>query len=124
MQTVMKNIEDDRLKIYVVWLPMFPGDNREWAEKRSEEFSDERLTYFWDEEQITAQVWKSVLQISRAAWDVYFLYNDGVHWDEEPSLPDFWMHQLGGVNEAPFLNRELFEQKTRELLMNINEEGE
>ncbi len=45
MHKVLKNIPDDELRAYIVWLPMFPGDSRDWAKTRSGEFSDRRLTY-------------------------------------------------------------------------------
>src|SRR5260221_14778821 len=28
MQNVLKNVSDDRVRAYIVWLPMFPGDSR------------------------------------------------------------------------------------------------
>jgi hypothetical protein len=30
----------------------------------------------------------------RIAWDIFLLYGAGIVWTEEPSLPEFWMHQL------------------------------
>lgn len=39
MQKVLKNISDDRLRAHVIWLPMFPGDSRDWAKTRSDEFN-------------------------------------------------------------------------------------
>lgn len=120
MQEVLTNIKDDRLRVYMIWLPIFPGDSRQHAQNRSNEFKDERLSYFWDENQITGKQWQSVLDIERIAWDVYFLYGAEAHWKEQPSQPNFWMHQLSGVNAAPFLNPTEFESKTRELLKTLD----
>src|SRR5205807_7701120 len=97
MQKVLKNVSDDRLRAYIVWLPMFPGDSQEWAKIRSDEFSNKRLSYYWDGNKLTGQQWQQVLGTSRTAWDVYLLYSAESRWDEEPAAPDFWMHQLGGV---------------------------
>ena len=33
LQKLLKNIPDDRLKVHIVWLPMFPGDSSEWAKR-------------------------------------------------------------------------------------------
>ena len=116
MQKVLKNIPDDRLRAYIVWLPMFPGDSQEWAKTRSGEFSDKRLSYYWDGNRLTGQQWQKVLGTSRAAWDVYLLYGADSQWEKEPAAPDFWMHQLGGVTDAPRLDGATFEVKVKELL--------
>ena len=116
MQKVLENIEDDNLRATIVWMPILRSDNRKAAEKRVGEFSDKRLTYFWDGDRLTGKLWKRVLEIKGVAWDVYFLYGALAKWkDDAPPKPDFWMHQLR-VKKAHHLNREKFEVKTKELL--------
>lgn len=83
---------------------------------RSNEFTDTRLRYYWDKDQLAAKAWQSVLDIERVAWDVYFLYGAEAHWQDKPTHPDFWMHQLTGIDTGPFLDPEKFEAKTQELL--------
>ena len=116
MQQVLKSIPDDRLRACIVWLPMFPGDSREWAQTRADEFSDKRLSYYWDGDKLTGKAWQKVLGTKREAWDVYLLYGAASQWDKEPAAPDFWMHQLGGVTTAPRLDAATFEAKAKELL--------
>jgi len=116
MQKVLKNISDAGLRAYVLWLPMFPGDSQDWAITRSNEFSDQRLNYYWDGNRLTGQQWQKALGISRIAWDVYLLYGADTRWDKEPAAPNFWMHQLGGVTNAPRLDEPAFEAKVKELL--------
>jgi len=116
MQKVLKNISDDRLRAYIIWLPILESDDRTAAEKRSGEFADKRLTYFWDDDRLTGKVWQRVLDIGGIAWDVYFLYGADAQWEKEPTVPDFWMHQLGSVRNAPRLNASEFELKVKELL--------
>jgi hypothetical protein len=116
MQKVLKAIPDERLRAHIVWLPMFPGDSRKWAQTRSDEFSDKRLSYYWDGEKLTGNQWQKLLGTKREAWDVYLLYGAGSQWDKEPATPDFWMHQLSGVKHAPHLDEEAFETKVKELL--------
>src|SRR5437867_12931683 len=41
MQNVLKEIPDNRLRAYIFWLPMFPGDSRSRAQTRSDEFRDD-----------------------------------------------------------------------------------
>jgi hypothetical protein len=122
MQTVLKNISDKRLKAYIIWLPVLPTDNRNWAVKRTKEFSDPRVRYFWDGEQLTGEIWQRVLGLEGPlSWDTYFLYNHKSHWADQPTLPDFWMHQLGYEKKQRdnFLEVPTFERKTRELLEQI-----
>jgi hypothetical protein len=119
MQKVLKAIPDERLRAHIVWLPMFPGDSRKWAQTRSDEFSDKRLSYYWDGEKLTGNQWQKLLGTKREAWDVYLLYSTGSQWDKEPITPDFWMHQLSGVKHAPHLDEEAFETKVKELLHQV-----
>ena len=120
MQTVLKNVSDDRVRAYIIWLPMFPGDSRSWAQTRSNEFSDFRLSYYWDGGKLTGEAWGKALGIERTAWDVYFLYGAKADWNNGTPTPDFWMHQLGGVTKAPMLNQNDFEAKLKELLASGN----
>jgi len=119
MQKVLKNVSDERLRAYIVWLPMFPGDSQDWAKTRSGEFSDHRLTYYWDGARLSGQRWQKALDIPRTAWDIYILYSSDTHWNQEPGAPNFWMQQLSGVTNAPRLNESAFEAKVKELLNHI-----
>lgn len=116
MQSVLKNIPDDRLRAHIVWLPMFPGDNKGRAQTRTEEFNDSRVSYYWDGDKLTGAEWQKVLGIDKGAWDVYLLYGPNTRWDGATSAPAFWMHQLNGVTKAPCLNKTEFESKVREML--------
>lgn len=120
MQTVLKNISDERLRASIVWLPILASDNRASAEQRSGEFADQRVTYFWDGDRLTGQAWQRALGLSGLAWDIYFLYGGQARWDTEPPIPDFWMHQLRAAdNKAPFLNEPAFEVRVKEQLSKI-----
>jgi hypothetical protein len=123
MQKVLRNVSDDGLRAYVVWLPMFPGDSRDWANTRSNEFSDRRLSYYWDAGRLTGQQRPKVLGVSRTAWDVYFLYSANIAWDNEVAAPSFWMHQLSGVTQAPRLDEAVFEAKVKELLNQVKSQN-
>ncbi|HKV40170.1 MAG TPA: hypothetical protein VJX67_13235 [Blastocatellia bacterium] len=116
MQKMLRDINDDRLRVYIVWLPMLPGDSKSWAQTRSDEFSDTRVSYYWDPQRLTGQEWNKALGIGRTAWDVYLLYGPNTRWTDKTPAPDFWMHQLGGVSQAPYLNEGEFEAKVRQLL--------
>ena len=117
----MKEIPDERLRVYIIWVPRYGSDNREDAVRRSGEFSDKRITYFWDRELLSSKLWQKTLKLSKPAWDVYMLHGPKAKWGKEP---DFWMHQLGEVDlkKASFLDGEELEVKIRELLQSVNTE--
>lgn len=119
MQKVLKEVPDNRLRAYIVWLPMFPGDSKSWAQTRSDEFKDDRLSYYWDDSKLTGDEWAKTLGLNRTAWDVYFLYGSAVEWNGAAPVPSFWMHQLGGVTKAPHLDKGEFQSKVKELLVTI-----
>jgi hypothetical protein len=122
VQTVLRNVSDRRLKAYVVWLPVLATDNRNWAAKQAKELPDSRVRHFWDGEKLTGQIWRRVLALNGPlSWDTYFLYNHKSHWGDEPTLPDFWMHQLSYEKDRRenFLDEPAFERKARELLDQI-----
>lgn len=126
MQQVLKNIPDDRLRAYIIWLPIFSGASRVEATKRSNEFTDKRLTYFWDGEALAGKLWQRLLERLAIAWDVYFLYSAEATWDNEPAVPDFWMTAPGGatpppMRKAPSLDEAAFESKAKEMLNSIKQ---
>lgn len=57
----LKSVKDDRVRAYVVWLPIFAGDFRGEARKLSNSFPDRRVSYFIDERSLTGAVWEPVL---------------------------------------------------------------
>jgi len=44
------------------------------------------------------------------------IYTASAEWQPELPVPDFWMHQFGGVAKAPRLNKSEFEMKLREMV--------
>ncbi|MDZ7344565.1 MAG: hypothetical protein ONA90_08615, partial [candidate division KSB1 bacterium] len=104
----MKNIADERLKAYLIWLPVLPTDNRNWAAKRMNELSDHRVRHFWDGDQLMGKIWLPVLGLEGPlSWDTYFLYDHKVRWANQPTVPNFWMHQLS------------YEENLQELFLNV-----
>jgi len=113
----LKKVTDDRVRAYVVWLPIFGGDFHGEASKLSRSFADRRVSYFTDAESLTGGLWERVLKTERSiAWDVYMLYGPAAKWDEEPAFPDFWMHQLDGVSKGPRLDEAAFTAKLKTML--------
>src|SRR5256885_7771329 len=113
----LKSVTDDRVRAYIVWLPIFGGDFKGEARKLSNSFRDKRVSYFLDPESETGNQWERVLKTERLiAWDVYLLYGASANWQDDPPLPDFWMHQLGGVTKAPLFDQATFTAKLKGML--------
>lgn len=113
----LKSVPDDRVRAYIVWLPIFGGDFKGEARKLSNSFRDKRVNYFLDPESETGKQWERVLNTERLiAWDVYLLYGPDAKWKDDPPIPDFWMHQLGGVTKAPVFDQPKFTTKLKGML--------
>ena len=116
----LKNVSDDRVRAYIIWLPIFGGDFKGEQRKLSRSFGDKRVSYFSDSESLSGKLWERVLNTERLiAWDVYLLYGPDAKWEQEPPPPDYWMHQLGGVTKAPKFNEEVFRAKLKDMLGEI-----
>ena len=95
---ILKTVRDDRVRAYIIWLPIFGGDFKGEARKLSDGFPDKRVSYVLDRDSLSGNLWERILKTEREiAWDVYLLYGPQAHWELELPQPDFWMHQLDGV---------------------------
>jgi hypothetical protein len=103
--------------VYVIWDPVFGGSFDSEAKKLSRSFPDNRVGYYKDPDSLAGNLWERVLKTERElAWDVYLLYGADAQWEKEPPKPDFWMHQLFGVTNAPLFNTEKFTEELKGLL--------
>jgi hypothetical protein len=117
MVKTLRSVTDDSVRAYIVWLPIFGGDFKGEARKLSHSFRDNRVSYFLDPESSTGKQWERVLKTGRyIAWDVYLLYGPEANFKDDPPQPDFWMHQLGGVKNAPRLDEATFTTKLKAML--------
>jgi len=100
-QTVLSLPRADDFRLYILWLPVLEGDTPQGAEQMQERLSiDDRLRHFWDHDLMLSREYHRVLQLGQRprphhiAWDIFLLYEAGTVWNEEPPMPEFWMHQL------------------------------
>jgi hypothetical protein len=75
----------------VIFMPMLGQDNEAAAMERIEEFSDSRLTYYWDEQRLSGEAWRDAYELEMLAWDVYMLYRPGTVWEDTPTRADYAM---------------------------------
>lgn len=87
--------ENDSPQGLVVWIPILPEDSQQAAEAEASDFTDTRISHFWDADRNLAGAFASTLGLQCPAWDVYLLFDAGSEWigDDAPQ-PSFWMAQL------------------------------
>jgi hypothetical protein len=95
IKSVFEKFRSERLKGFVIWLPILASDDAALARRQAEEFEDARVVQLWDADRRFGEALAGRLKLSGTAWDVYLLYDPGVKWEgDEPPTPTFWMHQL------------------------------
>jgi hypothetical protein len=121
MQTALKNINAVDVVAYFVWMPCIMSDSREDAVERVSEFQDARVRNYWDDNRISGNAWQKSLGLTSFAWDVYFIFDPSVVWQNSMPQPTFWMHQIPSAQgKAPFLDEKEFESQLKALLASKN----
>ena len=116
---VLAKIASEDVAVFVVWIPTFPGDNRQKALRRRNLLPDRRVRQFWDGDLRLGKRYRDVLSLPESievAWDVYFAFDRQTEWTEEPPPPAFWQHQLSGAESSRRLNGPQLRENAEELL--------
>lgn len=118
MRKIFDEVDDDDLRMYVVWLPMLSEDSKAVAERISGEAADTRIVcQSWDEDRLTGKAWRDLMDMDGIAWDVYYLYDRDASWDDsEPTPPDYWEHQLSELGSDRFLSYDTFKSHVVDML--------
>ncbi len=84
-EEVLERYPDADLRVYVVWLPVLPLDERFAV---ADVMVDARASHFWDNDQLVsddlAQAFGSEGQL---IWDAFFAFGPDAEWDERPPVP-------------------------------------
>jgi hypothetical protein len=124
VERILREVSDDRVRVYVIWDPIFGGKFDQESQNLANRSPDKRVTYFKDPNSLSGQLWKGVLDIEREiAWDVYMLYSASAEWKTEPPQPDYWMHQLWGVTKAPHFDEAKFKARLKEMVNQTETQG-
>ena len=92
---LLEEFKNDRLRGVVVWIPILPNDSRQTAEAEASDFTDSRISHYWDADRNLAGAFASTLGLQGPAWDVYLLFDAGLEWiGDDPPEPAYWMAQL------------------------------
>ena len=81
-----------------------PGfnDNEQTAKRIAGTMIDPRVRHFYDPfpDHRAGKAFAKGLLKGGPAWDIYFFYQKGAEWKDNPPGPTEWMHQLGGGGRA------------------------
>jgi hypothetical protein len=78
---------------------------------------DRRVRDYWDPDEVLGRAYQRTLPTPGPAWDVYLLFRRDVRWTAKlPPEPDYWMHQLSGVTNAPRLDPVVLREHVEQLL--------
>ena len=119
-QKTLLKLKSDELRVFVVWLPRYNGDNRTKAVAATQIVSDPRARHFWDGDGTLGKRFGKVLSLPDSrdfAWDVYLAFDRSMVWDSMPPQPAYWMHQLGpNTNDKRRLAGETFRIQLERML--------
>lgn len=102
-KTILEAHPEFELKVFIVWIKMYPADTIEVAQEASKLFSqDARVVQYYDPNKLTGSVIAEGLGAGagQIAWDIYLFYDGNARWGTQPPPPAEWAHQLGDTNWA------------------------
>ena len=95
LRSIIEFSPDADISIAIVWINKLAADSRKAAEISACTFNDQRISQFYDPQQLSGRaVAESLGWQGRVAWDIYLFYTAGSQWSETLPLPLDWMHQL------------------------------
>ena len=111
------------MRVYSVWVPILVSDSESWVPKAMKRLPDERITHYWDGQDELVEKYKTILPTKKVdsdeyakAWDVYLLFPSDAEWKDQPPAPNFWMHQLWGVDPKNKFDAETLATEVKRLL--------
>jgi hypothetical protein len=77
---------DATLRVYAVWLPMLPTDERFGV---ADLMVDERVSHFWDGGRVMGRYYAALAgwPEGQVAWDAIFVYGPAAAWRDRPDEP-------------------------------------
>lgn len=115
---VLQKIDSEQLQVYMVWLPIQDGDDREDAKRSANRIHDPRVTHYWGSDLALTEAFKAPIGLEEGhAWDVFLLYDEGTAWQgASPPAPVSYMHQRLPLPEERTLDARRLAEEVRALL--------
>ena len=107
MESVLKEVSDAQIRVFVVWEPVLPTDWGRPGTAALARVPDLRAVQLWDPKRQLSEAMgggSSLRKRGDVIWDVALIYSRGARWEMAPPQPLF--------NEGPVVNViEAFRQK-------------
>jgi hypothetical protein len=116
---ILDRIDDDRLRLFVVWGPMQKHETEADARAAAVRLNDPRVTQFWTDDNVLANAYKAPLGLAddpEPAWDSYMLFPPGVRWGDAPPVPSYFMWVEKHLPAETRFNAEKLGEQVRRLL--------
>jgi hypothetical protein len=110
------------LAVYVVWLPALNSQSPAELQKNGAEaaklIDDPRVRFYVDPRGFSGTAYGKLMNIPRGspAWDIYFAFDGNAKWKDQPPKPQYWMHQLWGMDPKLLLKGPVFFEHAKKLL--------
>lgn len=112
---MLDSLKGQDIKAYSVWQPILASDAKIAVGRATKNLPDDRVSHFWDADNVLAKSFSPVLGINGDTWDVYLLYDKDAEWKDTPPKPIFWQEQLG-ISEETKLDGEKLTVEINKLL--------
>ena len=113
VRSVLQGMPDAKVKVFIMWTPIMPNDNRAAAVSSSAYIPDPRVEHYWDLWNFTSKALTARLpyKAPEFAWDMLVLYKPHLVWRDGPPEPTLFLENRG-LNiaqpvEAPTVKAEL-----------------
>jgi hypothetical protein len=85
-EQILEAHPDAKLRVYAVWLPMLPTDERFGV---ADLMVDDRVTHFWDGERLMGRFYAGLAgwPEGQVVWDAAFAYAPDAGWRSKPDEP-------------------------------------
>src|SRR5262249_31784626 len=119
---VLETIPDNRLAVYVIWIPVLNFQDEATLQrnglKESARVPDTRAIHYTDPNGFSGKQYSTILGFPyhAPAWDVYMAFAAGVRWEDRVPSPKDWMYQGQGFDRARLLDGRKLAQRIQELL--------
>lgn len=99
VEKLLQEIDDERVRVLVVWQPLLPTDNYIEAQKTASLIPDPRAVHYWEPGQVLGLMYGERLPLPgefNFAVDMVLLFDPGVAWSEAGlPAPGAWFHKFG-----------------------------
>lgn len=119
---MLEKLPGQNLAVYVVWLPVLgrqsPATLQKNAAKAAKLIPDPRVRFYSDPKSLVGAAYARLLEAPDRSpvWDIYFVFGADARWGSEPPKPQFWMHQLWGMDPKLLLQGPIFFEHVKKLL--------